>query len=319
VPALLAYALSAQKERDKALEQAVLAIEAGMPRPGSAADASEERTAVTVLQLFAQARQRAIARAYRERAAWPPEWLADVHAAYSVLAKHPLGTDEDVAAYYDFLRWLGATPRATQVLADGMTRFADARSLHDRLRSRILWEKGPDELEATYATMVAAPDASRRMAWFAGYASLVAAEHHRRGGRVEKALASYEHAIARYEADIARVPEDRANADHYIALALAGRARIALERGDLVVATDEILASFQRKPEAAASPDGLNVSPVDTAKMLRAKLSQPGLEALLARLQAGLDALDPKMLELPAYEREIPAQRGERTRPRRER
>jgi hypothetical protein len=315
--ALLAYAMSARKERDKALEHAVLAIEGGMPRPGTSADASEERTAVTVLQLFAQARQRAIARAYRERAAWPPEWLADVHAAYSVLAKHPLGTDEDVAAYYDFLRWLGATPRANQVLAEGMARFADARTLHDRLRSRILWEKGPDELEATYAAMLAEPDASKRMSWFAGYASLVAAEHHRRSGKIEKALASYDKAMAHYEADIARVPEDRANADHYIALALAGRARIALERGDWVVATDEILASFERKPQAAASPDGLNISPVDSAKMLRAKLQQPGLEALLARLQAGLDALDPKMLELPAYEREVPPARGERNRQRR--
>ena len=73
---------------------------------------SRSRTAFFPLALFAQARQRAISKAYRERKPWPPEWLADVHAAYAVLAKHPLGTDANAADCYDFLRWLGATPRA---------------------------------------------------------------------------------------------------------------------------------------------------------------------------------------------------------------
>jgi hypothetical protein len=307
VHAVLAVALAALKDQGSALPHAVSAVEGGMPRPGSSVDAVDERTAVTVLELFAQARQRAIAKAYREKTAWPPEWLADVHAAYSVLAKHPLGTDEDVASYYDFLRWLGATPRAAQVLTDGLARFPDARSLHDRLRTRILWEKGPDELEATYATMLESPTASPRSSWFAGYAALVAAEHHRRSGNVDKALAAYARGIARYEDDIKKFPDFRANDDHHIALALAGKARIELEREQLVDATDDILRAFERRPDAAASPDGLNISPVDTAKMLRARIAQPGLEALAARLQAGLDALDPRMLELPAYEREVPA------------
>lgn len=69
-----------------------------------------------VLALFAQSRQLAIRKAYRENSKWPPEWLADVNAAYAALAVHPLVTDENLVSYYDFLRWLGGAPRANAVL-----------------------------------------------------------------------------------------------------------------------------------------------------------------------------------------------------------
>jgi hypothetical protein len=53
--------------------------------------------------------------------------------------------------------------------------------------------------------------------------------------------------------------------------------------------------------------------------MLRARLEEEGRGELKARLQAGLDSLDPRMLELPAYEREVPAPPAEGERPRRQR
>ena len=71
-------------------------------------------------------------------------------------------------------------------------------------------------------------------------------------------------------------------------------------------ALEDLLASFLRRPEAAASLDGLNISPVDTAKMLKARLSQTKREDLLGRLQTALDKLDPELLLLPQYERELP-------------
>ena len=37
----------------------------------------------------------------------------------------------------------------------------------------------------------------------------------------------------------------------------------------------ELLASFDRQPDAAAHLDGLNLSAVDTAKMLRSRLVSP--------------------------------------------
>jgi hypothetical protein len=89
-------------------------------------------------------------------------------------------------------------------------------------------------------------------------------------------------------------------------LALAGRARIELQRGDVERSLADLVASFERKPEAAASLDGLNISPVDTAKMLRAKLVELKRDELAQELQAALDKLDPDLLKLPAYEREGP-------------
>ena len=109
--AALAVTAAAAGNRSEAIRRAQAAMEGGMPRPGSGTEGLQEQTAVTVLALFAQARQQAIAQAYRERASWPPEWLADIHAAYAVLARHPLGTDQNVADGYDFLMWLGLSGR----------------------------------------------------------------------------------------------------------------------------------------------------------------------------------------------------------------
>jgi len=307
IDAVLAVAASGLGDRDEALDRAVAAVEGGMPPPTATAEGVDERSAVRVLALFALARQRAIRKAYREKTPWPPEWLADIHSAYAVLSKHPLGEDRHVAAHFDFLRWLGASARANEVLEEGLARFPDSGALHERLRGKILWEKGPDALESAYAERLSRVDPPANLGWFAGYASLVAAEHHRRAGDAEKAIAAYERGIGYYEREARRNPAGREDSDHYIAMAIAGRARIDLERGDLEKATNEILASFQRRPSAAASLDGLNISPVDTAKMLRARLRHEKKDELAAKIEAGLAALDPSLLELPAYEREVPA------------
>jgi hypothetical protein len=237
--------------------------------------------------------------------------LSDVNAAYALLAQHPLGSDDNLVSFYDFLRWLGGTPRANAVLDDAIARFPASALVHDRLRARVLWEAGPDELEAEYARRIAADPENADLDWFAGYASIVAAENHRRTNDVEKAVAAYGRAITRYEQYSAARPDNRGTADHFIALALAGRARVELGRQNLTLATDEVLASFAREPHAGATPDGLNITPVETAKMLRARLEEAHLGDALARLQAGLDALDPALLEKRAYELEDPrTQRG---------
>ena len=308
--AVLAVTASQLGDRREATQRAVAAVEGGMPAPGAGGIA--ERDAVTVMALFAQARQFEVARAYRRRQEWPPEWLSDIHAAYAVLAAHPLGTDAHVAAHYDFLRWIGATPRAMQALEEGLARFSESGPLHERLRNRLLWDQGADGLEAAYDRMLAG-EPTPGLTWFAGYASLIAAEHRRRAGELEAAEASYGRAIAHFDAALTVEPSYRDGADHYAALALAGRARLALDAGKLEAATDGLLASFDRRPESAATPDGLNLTPVDSAKMLRARLAEAGMEEPLGRLQTGLAALaelDPELLELPAYERgpvDVPA------------
>ena len=96
---------------------------------------------------------------------------------------------------------------------------------------------------------------------------------------------------------------------------------MAFEREDYENALDGLLAAFKRKPDAAATLDGLNISPVDTARMLLQRLKNRNQGDLAAKLQAALDQLDPELLLLPAYEGEgprRPSRDGRRRRPRRD-
>lgn len=306
VDAALAVTAAAAGNRPEAIRRAQSAMEGGMPRPGSGAEGLQEGTAVTVLALFAQARQQAIAKAYRERASWPPEWLADIHAAYAVLARHPLGTDQNVADGYDFLMWLGATPRATATLEEGLARFPESWLLHERLRGKLLWEKGPEGLEAAYTTLLAEPNPAPGLEWFAGLASIVAAENLRRAGEPDKALAAYERGIAHYQRDLAAHPDHRESVDHYVALAEAGQARVEFEHGRLEDATRSLLAAFERSPTAAAALDGLGITPIDTGRALLTRLEREEQADLADRVQAGFDRLDPRLLDLPDAQRGVP-------------
>ncbi|MBI5852202.1 MAG: hypothetical protein HZB39_14405 [Planctomycetes bacterium] len=284
---------------------------------GMSADA-QSWNAAAVLALFAWSRQEAISNALRRSETWPAQWLTDVDAAYAVLARHPFGTDLHVASDYDFLNYLGAKGRAARVLDQGLQRFPDSAPLHDCLRARTLDEKGAEGLEQVYATMLAKPDASKNLPWFAGYASLVAAEFHRRAGDRVNARAAYDRAIAAYDRAIEANPDNRSTADHYAAVALGAKARIAYEAGDDAAAVTHVLASFSRCDRAANALDGLNLSTADTSKQLLARLRRTD-EALAAKLDAAMKQLDPALLEPPAYERVTPpaGQGGERPRRRR--
>ena len=301
-------------ERSVARNEAVAAIEGGMLRDSETQATVHERTALRVVTLFAAARQEAIREAYRKREQWPSEWLADVNAAAALIAKNRLATVEQLLAIHDFLRWLGGTPRANAILDDVLARYPAAPQAHERLRARLLHDGGPAALEANYAARMQKPEATAQLQWFAGYAELVAAEHYRREGRPEEALAAYARGITLYEAWAATQPEGAAEAAHYCALALAGRARTLLERGDLSGSLDALLQCFERAPKSAASPDGLNITPADTAKQLQAKLAVPEQAEQLAKLQAALAKLDPQLLEKREFEREDPRRQRNRNR-----
>jgi tetratricopeptide (TPR) repeat protein len=312
---LAAVNLDKEEEAYMRAEAAALEMPAGAP----------EWYAIPTIEVFARARRQQIAQAVRDKRDWSTwseafqgtgTWLTDVHAAYSVLERHPLGTDDHVVAHYDFLKVLGATGQASRILDAGLKRFPDSWRLHYRLRGRILREKGVDGLEMVYEALLREKDAAKNLEWYAGYASFITAEFYRRFSDPTKALAAYDRAIAHYERAITNNPESRDTSDHYIALALGGRARIAYEQGDCEQSLAELLASFDRKADAAATLDGLNISPVDTARMLLQKLKDLNRDDLAAQLEAALGKLDPELLELPAYEREGPSRRpGERSGP----
>ncbi len=297
--------------RAKSQERAAIAIRS-MP-----ADASTW-SAMVVLDAFAAARQRSIANAYRDKIDWPREWLTDLHSAHALLAMHPLGRPDQAVRYYDFLVAIGAGSHAGRVLNDGLSRFPADWGLHARLRTRVLSEGGVgafDGLEARYDSMLAATDASEHLQWYAGYASLVAAEQHRRIGTRGAAGQAYKRAIAHYEAASAQNPTSRETCDHYIAVALAGRSRMAMERGESMAALQLLLASFDRRREASASLDGLGISAVGTAKMLLAHFKSTEQPDLAQQVREALDSLEPEWLLLPENERGgLPSQDARRMR-----
>ncbi|MCZ6787697.1 MAG: hypothetical protein O7E54_11105 [Planctomycetota bacterium] len=181
--------------------------------------------------------------------------------------------------------WLGAHYRANRVLREGLERFKDSERLHEKLRERVMRWRGPDGLEAAYKKMFGE---NARVAPFAGIASVKAAELHRRRRAYEKALAAYGRAIGYYE--------KCARPDAAIALALAGRARVAYELEDDERALADVLASFGRSPDTAGDRDGMNVTPGETAQMLLARLRKDKKDALAAKLAAALDKIDPDLL-----------------------
>jgi len=274
-------------------------------------------SAAEVLALFAEGRQEAIQKAVREKREWPAQWLSDANAAWSVLERHPLAADRHYAVHYDFLLQLGAFAQASSLLDAGLERFPSSWAMHERLRGRILREKGADGLESAYAELLATKTAWKELEWFAGYASITAAEFLRKASRPDEALAAYARAIAHYERCISANPDTRSTSDHYAALALAGRARLFYERHEEEQAVTELLAALVRKPEAAGSLDGLNLSPADTSRTLRDRLVALKRDDLVARLDAALAKIPPELLQLPAYEREVPDGGPEGRRPRR--
>jgi tetratricopeptide (TPR) repeat protein len=286
VIALVAYY---RGDLDEAYERAAAAVAALPPgEPGW--------NAMAVLTVFAEGRYKAIKQAAKEGRRWPAKWLADVDAAYTALLGHPLATDSQVDWHYDFLLWLGAQDRAMRFLTAALDRFPESSILHARLRDNLLANRGAAALEAAYGKMLAAKGSSGSLEWFAGYAALLCAEYERRGGRRTEAVAAYGLAIERFTRSAEALPEFKDGADHYAALALAGRARLAMEDGDFENAVKGIVAAFELRPASAATKDGLSLSPAATARTLLARLTEQNLTDPAATLKAAMDKLDPALL-----------------------
>ena len=265
--------------------------------------------AMAVLGLFGEARQRGIVNAMRRRQPWPAEWMTDIHSTYKVLLHHPYGTDLQAVANYDFLRGLEATGHSARFLDEALMRYPDSWALHERLRKRLLEDRQVDAIdgiETVYGRMLASPDASPSLTWFAGYASFLAAEAHRRVGNPTQAGKAYARSIDLFE-NAVMVDDSRADsASHHIALGYAGLARVAYELQDDSAAVTSILKSFEVSPESGGTLDGMLLTPVGTARAILVRLRSGDQLALASSIEAALKhlgELDPKLLELPAFER----------------
>ena len=250
-----------------------------------------------LLTLFAHGRQFAIQKAVRDKQEWPGEWMAEVHTAYSLLLMHPLGTEEHVRDdFLDFFR----SPDTEVVLSQGLIRFPTSAALHERLRNQLLRKGGVKLLMSEYKRMLAAADAPAVLPWFAGYASLVAAEQHRRRQDPDAAQASYRQALAYFASYTSATGSN--DAAHYEAMAHGGLARLALQAGDLDLTFSELQQLFTTCPTAASATDGLSITAMQTAEMLRGRAIDQKDVDLQERLANALKSLPPEAFTLPEYE-----------------
>ena len=282
--------------------------------------------AMAVLSLFAHGRKQAIQEANRTGDNWPPEWIADIHAAYGVLASHPEASAQHVIAHYDFLLELGAKKPAEETLDAGLMRFHASPPLHQRLRAALLQAGGPLRLEEHYQKRAEQPTSGEHREWFAAQASAIAAEVWRtapapeaQASAQDQALAAYLRAEAHYEKWIETHPDQADSAQHFVMLSMAGRARVRVNREELTLAAELIQKALGLRPLSAASPDGLGVSPVNTVRQIHRRALAQEEQALVGamnRILADLEELDPALLDLLPNERggpQLPRRRGRRS------
>lgn len=282
-------------------------IERSFERMAADPDAATSETAqgwtgMAMLSLYSSERVKTITAAARAKRDWPREWAADAAAAFDLLAQHPLANDRHALDYHDFLVSMGARRRALEVLSAGVDRFPGSESLHARLRQRLLWSRGVDALEESYGKRTAAAGADEVTFWHAGLAHIVAGEFRRRRGVAKESTASYDRAIAAFDRVAALAPDFKDASRHYVAIATAGKGRIAMEAGELEAAADLLIEAFEIKPDAAGILDGLNVSAVTTTRFLLPQLATAGKKDVEARLLAAMEKLPAKALELPEFE-----------------
>lgn len=251
---------------------------------------------MALLTIFAESRWIKIKAAVKAKEDFPPSWLTDIHAAYSVLLKHPHGTESQVVWHYETLRWLGAEYRAEQVLMEGLQRFKQSTRLHERLLDWVLRNRGPRGVEAAYTKLLEGYEDETPMLGFLGNAQLKVAEAYRRTARFSKALSAYENAIDAYEKFLEAYPDTGDEMEATIALALAGKARVAyvVRKDDVALAA--MLESFKRSPGSAGTRDGMGITPGETAQMLLYRLKNQKKADEVARLEGALASLDPALL-----------------------
>ncbi len=221
--------------------------------------AAEKETA-DLLGVFAQLRTRAIYEAEGKGEDWPSSWFSDAHSAYQALTLHPHATEAQFAGYSSLLSYFGLERENGDILRRALGRFPLSGALHQQFRSHVWRSDGPFGLEHAYERV----DLSQRPAaytWFRAYASMVYAEHLRRVEKVNESRSAYERAIRLFEESSKLEGAYAENSNHFIALALAELAFLALELEDLVTSADLIGKSFEKRPESAKIPDGLGRSP----------------------------------------------------------
>ena len=219
---------------------------------------------------------------------YPSSSITEAHTAFSLLAQHPFGTEQQVIAHLDMLGYLGARRAAGAAVRTGLSRHPVSAAIHERFRNIVISEGGAAALEKAYATPSNEPGTRAALAWFSGYAFLIAAEQYVRDEKAQAAKRAYSRSVKDFGDSASANASYADSANHFAVLALGGLARLAVNAQDAASGVDLLLKAASLRPQSFSSEDGLGQSPAGTAEKLRELLRKNGDQELLARLNDGL-------------------------------
>jgi hypothetical protein len=280
-------------ELDQAANLAARAVPGLLDRAASA-------EAATVLDILARARTSQVYGAMNAGTEWDTAGVADALAAYDVLLVHPLAQERQAASAVDLLTTLGLQDHAERKLRDAIARWPESSDLHTRLRGVVEATDGLDAFTRVYEDLRAAAGDPAPIDWFAGYAELVLAENYAQSEGLERTDAAYERAVAAFERSLAEREGYRESVDHFVALALAGRARVALQAGRIEPAFRFATEAVRRRPASADLPDGLERTPREAVVAVRRQAERASRADLVTEIDQVIDELDQAAEQAPA-------------------
>lgn len=235
-----------------------------------------------LLQLTAQT---AFARAQGDGSVSLRGELARTQTVMRLLDEKDAGEERGLLAGISLLEYAGLRAEARTRLAKLVERFPASITVHDRWRNRMLVDLGAERMRHRYAKHVT--DAADRATaqWYAGYAALIAAERHTSDNRVIEAENAYADSIERFRDSAQRNDAYADTANHYAVLALAGRAEIRSQRGNLGGAVKDLLQASGLRPASLDEDDGLKRKPRAIAARVHAKLTAAGKTELAAQIE----------------------------------
>lgn len=208
-----------------------------------------------------------------------------VLAMMALLRERQVARETALLAGIGLLEFGGKRAYARVLLHDVVDRFPASPKAHERWRNRLLVDLGANGLRQAYAAYAKTAADQPTAQWFAGFASLVAAEQHTRDQRTGEAVAAYGDAIDRFAASAAGHADFADSAHHFMVLALAGRAELTTTQGHPEAAAADLLRAHELRPASLDETDGLQRKPRAIAGRVAAALEKAGLTELAAKLK----------------------------------
>lgn len=212
--------------------------------------------------------------------------LARVLQATTALAAHDALGEPTAAQAVTLYDTVGLRHLARRAAVALLERFPGSLQGHHVFRNRLLADFDSVRLRAEYDAFLEKHADRADAAWYAGYAELMIAEVRVREKDGPAARTAYEQAIARFTRSVEQNQDYADNSNHFVVLALAGRAIVRFEAGDDAGAVDDLLRAAALRPASLDQKDGLGRDPRGLILRVARTLKTNGKKELAERLEA---------------------------------